>query len=107
LKSGIDVSLVAYGASKNSTFYINFKHNEALSQKLISINYAKESRSYSVITDNKRFKILDTRNSLLFINKSDKPLIVNEQVVNNRKFISKGPPVFVDGKMVYFQGVSL
>jgi len=45
--------------------------------------------------------------SLLIVNKSNIKLKVNDFYLDKKKFISKGPPIWIDEKLVYYKGRAL
>ncbi len=101
-RTDIDRNFIVFG--KNNKHHFNIKYSETLSNKDIEIKEAEPCRLYSLLKESKDFQLFECPKSLLVINKSNSKLKVNDLVISKRKFISKGPPVWINSKMIYYKG---
>lgn len=92
---------------KNDKYHYNLRYSEQLSNKDVEIREAKECSLFNLIKETKQFKLFECPKSLYFINKSKKGVKINEEVVENHKFLSKGPPIYLNDKLIYYKGRAL
>lgn len=92
---------------RDSKYHYNLKYNNFLSDKDINIKEAKKCSLFSLIKENQNYKLFECPKSLLLINKSKKVVSVNNELIKDKKYISKGPPVFFENKLIYFRGKAL
>lgn len=93
--------------SQKGKFHYNIKYDEILSNKDIEIEEAKECGLYSLIKNTNEYQLLECPKSILFVNKTKKYKLVNDFQVESKKFLSKGPPIYLDGKIIYYKGKAL
>lgn len=101
-RKDIDRNFIVF--EKKGKFHFNVKYDEGLSNKDIELKEAKSCGLYSVIKETNKYQLFECPKSLLVINKSDLKLKVNDFFLDKKKFISKGPPVWIDGKLTYYKG---
>ena len=89
---------------KEGKYHFNIKYNEANSNKDIEIRNAKPCSLYSLIKESEHYQLFECPKSLLALNRSNSKLKINDFYVDKKKFISKGPPVWINGKLVYYKG---
>jgi hypothetical protein len=101
-RKDVDRNFIVF--EKEGKYHFNIKYDEAYSNKDIEVRKAKSCSLYSVITESKDYQLFECPKSLLVVNKSRSKLKVNESFVDKKKFISKGPPVWINGKLIYYKG---
>jgi hypothetical protein len=98
----IDRNFIVFG--KDDKYHFNIKYDESLSNKDIEVKQARTCSLYTLIKETRGFQLFECPKSLLVVNKGDKKLKVNESFVSKKKFISKGPPVWIDSKLTHYRG---
>lgn len=101
-RTDIDRNFIVFG--KKDKHHFNIKYDDDLSNKDIEIKEAKPCKLYTLLKDTKDYQLFECPMSLLVINKNSTKLKVNESVISNKKFISKGPPVWINNRMIYYKG---
>ena len=91
--------------SKGGKYHFNLKTQSGMSDKDIEIKEARECELFNLFFETAEFKLFECPRSLFIMNKKKDPLKVNEFIVSDKKFISKGPPLWINGKLVYYKGV--
>lgn len=89
---------------KKGKYHFNLKYDAERSNMDIDIRAAKKCKLFSLLKEAKEYKLFECPQSLLIVNVSNKNLKVNNLTVKKRKFISKGPPVWIDKKLIYHKG---
>jgi hypothetical protein len=92
---------------KDGKYHFNIKYDENLSNKDIVLKSAKSCGLYSIIKETIKYQLFECPKSLLLVNKSKAKLKVNDFYLAKKKFISKGPPVWIDEKLIYYKGRAL
>ncbi|MBT4789939.1 MAG: hypothetical protein HON90_00080 [Halobacteriovoraceae bacterium] len=101
-RKGIDKNFIVF--QKGGKYHFNLKYDESMSNKDIEIKQARRCELFSLLKKEKDYKLFECPRSLLVVNTSVKNLNVNGFVVKKSKYISKGPPVWIDQKLVYLKG---
>lgn len=96
----IDSNITCF-TDKRNIYTFNLKFNPTNYHKNITISKGGSSRNGDVFCDRKKYKILESSRNYYIINKSQKPLIVNEMEVKKNAIISKWLPITIDGEEVY------
>lgn len=94
----IDTSMHVITGKRSYDFFI--KHSESTPHHSIKVEEGKRDGRYEVVINNKRYKLLEGRNSLHIINKMGRPLKVNERSIKKSSLFSKGIPLFIEGRRV-------
>ena len=89
---------------KSKKFHFNIKYSAELSNKDIEIREAKACNLYSLLEDKKTYQLFECPRSILFINKGKNSVRVNDLVVKDRVYLNKGPPIYLDGKIINYRG---
>lgn len=89
---------------KEEKFHYNLKYNEQLADKDVTLKRAETCGYYSLILESDTFQLFECPKSLLLKNKTNTPLLVNDMTVVSSSYISKGPPVYVNNRLIYFRG---
>ena len=92
---------------KNKKYYINFISAEKIGDKSVEIKEAKKCSALKLIKETAEYKLFECPRSILFINKLQIPVKINDLVVSLRKWLSKGPSIILNGKTIYSNGVAL
>lgn len=92
---------------KKDKFHFNVTYSEEFSNKDIEIHDAKECSYFSLIKETMDYQLFECPMSLFFVNKTKRVIKLNELVVKDKSYISKGPPVYVDDKLIYLNGRAL
>mgnify|MGYP001599885122 CR=1 FL=1 len=92
---------------KDGKYYFNLDYNENYSNKDVVIKDAKSCTAFSLIKETKDYQLFNCPKSLFFINKKSSPVKVGDLTVIDKSYLSKGPPVYLDGVLIYFQGKEL
>ena len=100
-KSSVDKNFLVF--LKDQKFHYNLKSDNSFSDKDIEIKKAKPCKLFSLLKETKNFKLFECPRSLYLVNKSPR-LKVNEMEIGKAKFLSKGPPLWVDGDLIYYRG---
>ena len=92
---------------KAGKYHFNLKYDAEKSNMDIEIKEAKKCKLFSLLKETKEFKLFECPKSLLVLNTSKKDLKVNNLVIKKRKYLSKGPPIWINEKLIYFKGQTL
>ncbi len=101
-RSDINRNFIVFG--KKDKHHFNIKYDDTLSNKDIEIKEARPCKLYTLLKDTEDYQLFECPMSLLVINKSESKLKVNESIISKKKFISKGPPVWINNQMTYYKG---
>jgi hypothetical protein len=104
-RTAVDRNFIVFG--KNIKHHFNIKYDEKLSNKDIEIRTASSCSLYTLIKETTHYQLFECPKSLLIVNKKRSKLKVNEAFVDKKKFISKGPPVWIDSKLRFYRGRAL
>lgn len=89
---------------RDSKYHYNISYNEEYSNKDITIQEAKTCTYFTLLKETKTYQLFECPKSLFFINKSKTPVKVNELIIKDRAYLSKGPPIYLENKIIYYQG---
>ena len=92
---------------RGGKYHFNLKYDERMSNKDVEIKFAKKCKLFGLIKETREYKIFECPRSLFILNTSKIPLKVNDYIIQDKKFISKGPPVWINEKLIYSKGVIL
>ncbi|HLE12837.1 MAG: hypothetical protein A2504_00380 [Bdellovibrionales bacterium RIFOXYD12_FULL_39_22] len=89
---------------KDGKYHFNIKYADDFSNKDIEIQEAKACDLFELIEEKNEYQLFACPKSMLFVNKLKTPVRVNEQNIdgNSRVYLSKGPPIYLEGKMIYY-----
>lgn len=89
---------------KGGKYHFNINYNESLSNKDIVIKEAKSCSYFSLLKETNDYQLFECPKSLFFINKKKYVVKLNELSVKDKAYISKGPPVYINGRLIYLNG---
>lgn len=92
---------------KDSKYHFNISYNEEFSNKDIEIREAKTCSYFTLLKETGDYQLFECPQSLFFVNKSKYPVKINELTIKNKSYLSKGPPIYLNGKIIYYQGRAL
>jgi len=92
---------------KEEKYHFNLKYSEKFSNKDVEIRKAERCTYFTLLKETKEYQLFECPKSLFFVNKTKRPVKVNELTVKAKSYLSKGPPIYLDGKMIYYQGRAL
>ena len=104
LRKNIDRNFVAF--VKGTKYHFNLKTRDTF-HKDITIAKGRGCSDLRLLKSTPKWKLFECPRSLFFVNRTPHPVGLNETVVTDRAHISKGPPVFLDGKLIYDKGRAL
>jgi len=104
-RKGIDRNFIAF--VKDEKFHFNVAYDEEISNKDIEIKEAETCSYFTLIKETVDYQLFECPKSLFFVNKGKNPAKVNDLSVRDKSYLSKGPPIYLSGKMIYYQGRSL
>lgn len=86
--------------TKERKFYFDLKNSEKSSHQFIEIKDGVRSHGLSKKVKTKDYEILEGKKSLLFINKLNRPVLVNNIKVRHKEYFSKGVPIILNGARI-------
>lgn len=89
---------------RDKKYHLNLIGSNDLSTPDVQIRTAKSCQNLKKITETKNYSLYQCPRSLLFINKKKISVNVSGNWISNKAFISKGPPVILNKKVIYFRG---
>lgn len=92
---------------KEDKYHFNLQYSEEFSNKDIEIKKAKACSYFTLLKETPEYQLFECPKSLYFVNKLKRPVKVNELTIKNKSYLSKGPPIYLDKKMIYYQGRAL
>ena len=98
-RKGIDKNFITF--TKDKKYHFNIKYDENQSNKDIEIKQAKKCSLYTLVKETKSYKLFECPKSLFIASNKVK---VNGEVLLKNKFLSKGPPLWIDGELIYYKG---
>lgn len=102
-KENFEKNFIAFSQGGNK-YHFNLIYDDKNSQKDIVIKEAEPCSYFTLLKEVDSYQLFECPKSLYIVNKSKQPLFVNELTISSKGFVSKGPPVKINGKLVYFQG---
>lgn len=101
-KKGFSRNFLAF--LKQDKYHFNIAYDESLSNKDVEIKQARTCSYFSILKETKEYQLFECPRSLFFINKLKKEVRVNDQIIKDRSYLSKGPPIYVNKKLIYVNG---
>lgn len=101
-RTDIDRNFIVFG--KKDKHHFNIKYSDDYSNKDIEIRAAESCKLYTLIKETSDYQLFECPRSLLVVNKRNIKLRVNESFIDKKKFISKGPPVWIESRLIYYRG---
>ncbi len=92
---------------KDQKYHFNLTYNEDQSNKDIEIKEAKPCSYFSLLKESEHYKLFECPKSLFLVNKQKTPVKVNDFVIQDSAYLSKGPPLYLNSKPIYLNGTAL
>jgi len=89
---------------KSEKFHFNLSYSDEFSNKDVVIKEAKACTYFTLLKETKEYQLFECPMSLYFINKLESVVKVNELTVKKKVYLSKGPPIYLGEKLIYYQG---
>lgn len=86
--------------TKEHKYYFELKLTENNSHQFIEVKDGIASHALTKKIKTKDYEILEGQASILFINNTNKEMMVNNITVKQREYFSKGVPIILDGKRI-------
>ena len=101
-REGINKNFVVF--TQKGKYHFNLKSNALKSDKDIELKEAKECKLFSLLKQTQDYKLFECPKSLFIVNTKKTYLKVNENLVKENKYLSKGPPIWINEKLIYYKG---
>lgn len=92
---------------KDSKYHFNVSYSDDFSNKDINVKEAEVCTYFTLLKETTNYQLFECPKSLFFVNKTKLPVKVNELTIKEKSYLSKGPPIFMNEKMIYYQGRAL
>jgi hypothetical protein len=92
---------------KNHKYHFNVTYNEALGIKDVEIKPAKKCSYFSLIKETRDYKLFKCPKSLFIDVKKKGGIVINGETIVLKKYLSKGPSLFIKDKLIYHKGRAL
>ena len=86
--------------TKQRKFYFDLSMSQKRPHQFIEVKSGSINHAFKKNIETKDFEILEGSSSLLFINKRDRPIELNNQRVKDKVYISKGVPLILEGNRI-------
>ncbi|OFZ43335.1 MAG: hypothetical protein A2451_15570 [Bdellovibrionales bacterium RIFOXYC2_FULL_39_8] len=100
-RKDIDRNFILF--EKDAKYHFNIRYSEEFSNQDVEIREAAACDLFELIEDKKEYQLFECPKSILFVNKTKEKVKVNDLIINDRVFLSKGPPIYLDEKMIYYR----
>lgn len=101
-RKDIDRNFIVF--NQKGKYHFNIKYDEKLSNKDIEVQNATKCNLYTLLKSTDSYQLFECPKSILFVNKLKNAQLVNTLQIANKKYLSKGPPIYLNGKMIYYKG---
>ena len=96
-------NFIAFG--RKTKYHFNLVYDQEKSNKDIEIRKGVPCQTFVLLKETGDYKLFECPRSLFFVNKKIVPVKINDMLVTKQSYLSKGPPIFVDGSLIYYQGI--
>lgn len=86
--------------TKNRKYYFDLAYEEARPHQFVEIKDGVMNHALKERLTHRDYQIMEGENSLLFINRKQKPVTVNGVEVRSREYFSKGVPLMKEGQRI-------
>ena len=97
-KKDIDTNLII--VTTKNRYYFSVKSVDKYSHQFIEVEDGAINSTFRKIKETDSFQIYEGMTSLMVVNKSKSPLIVNGVEVTAKEYFSKGTPLILDGHRI-------
>jgi hypothetical protein len=92
---------------KRDKYHFNITYSDKHASKDVEIKPAKKCSYFGLIKETKDFKLFVCPRSLFIISKKKRGILINGLMVMDKKYLSKGPPIFLNDELIYKEGRAL
>ena len=100
---GVERNFIAL--SKTSRYHLGLSYSGRYVDKDIEIKSAVPCNYFTLLKETPEWQLFECPKSLFFVNKKNHPIVVNDLTIKDKSYLSKGPPVFVSKKLIYYRGI--
>lgn len=97
-KKDIDTNLII--VTTKNRYYFSVKGTNKYSHQFIEIEDGAINSNFKKIKETDNYEIFEGMTSLMVVNKSKNPVIVNGVEVSAKEYFSKGTPLILDGHRI-------
>lgn len=97
-KKDIDTNLII--VTTKNRYYFSVKGTDKYSHQFIEIEDGAINSNFKKIKETDNYEIFEGMTSLMVVNKSKNPVIVNGVEVSAKEYFSKGTPLILDGHRI-------
>ena len=87
--------------TKERKYYFDLKQTNSNSHQFIEIKDGVASHALTKKVKTKEYEILEGQSSILYVNNTNKEVVVNSIKVKRREYFSKGVPIILNGKRIH------
>jgi hypothetical protein len=87
--------------TKNQNFQFKIKSLQSNYHPLVHIHAGAINKTYVNKLETSDFKILEGDSSILFQNKKEEPILVNDVLVKREEYFSKGSPLLMNEQRIF------
>ena len=85
--------------TKQRKYYFNLKVGSNAHQ-FVEVKHGAVNHGFKKAVVKEEYEVLEGSSSMMFINKMDRPVRLNEQIVESKAYVSKGVPLMLEGKRI-------
>jgi hypothetical protein len=104
-RKGFNANFITF--LKRKKYHFNVTYDERFGVKDVVIRQAKKCSYFSLIKETKDYKLFECPRSLFIDVKRREGITVNGEHIFSKKYLSKGPSLFLKGKLIYHKGRAL
>ena len=87
-------------------FHFNLIHHPRRSVKDVNLHPGRPCSRLILLRETKQWQLFECPRSLYIVNRTLRPLFVNERYVRDKAFLSKGPPLTINRRPIHYIGGS-
>ena len=97
-RKDIDTNLII--VTTKNRYYFSVKSDEKHPHQFVEVEDGAINSNFRKIKETDRFELFEGMSSLMVVNKSKSPIIVNGMEVTDKEYFSKGTPLILDGHRI-------
>lgn len=104
-RKGFERNMIVF--QSEGKYHFNVKYDEERANKDIVIREAKSCSGFTLLKETLDYQLFECPESLYFVNKGKGSVKVNDLHIKDKAYLSKGPPVYLDQRLIYYQGEAI
>ena len=96
----MDISSNLLVITKDRKYYFNIRYDQVTPHNFVEVKNGEINHSLKSLVKRQDYEILEGKSSLLFINRSNRKIKVNDIEISKKGYLSKGVPIIKDGKRI-------